>query len=232
MGDNRLKNYDFEEKTPSFLLRSLCIGQIKEGKDDWLDKNLSEESDYDSFGGLKPIFVDAPDPDGVYRIIYGKQRYKLAGKWFGEGNMAYAEIPAYVCNDKSLSDREKKLCIILAQVTIGAYRNVHDYRMRLIELILELEKMDGPMTPKRGSKRLTQVICDTLGISQRYRRDYYNVLLKGTESLKELIKTDQISLKNAAWVSRQSKSVQEDIVRQIKNGKDQKQVLESYFEQP
>lgn len=165
------------------------------------------------FGILSPLSVVGPYDDGTYRIIAGHRRYNSWCQLCAEGRVS-GPIPYYVVGDKDMTEREQYLRILISNIEAREENTSNIYKAELLEVLHQMA-VDGEIKEKEISSKMAEY----MKTSTRYARYWTRVFGADNEELKELVKDNKLSIKNANKIIGMNEDDQAEAIRAIKNGK-------------
>ena len=170
-------------------------------------KNTIEE-----FGILSPLSVIGPYADGTYRIIAGHRRYNSWCQLCDEGKVS-GPIPYYVVGDKDMTEREQYLRILISNIEAREENTSNIYKAELLEVLHQMA-LEGEIKERAISTKMAEY----MKTSSRYARYWTRVFGSGNEEIKDLVKDNKLSIKNANRLIGMNGAEQAEAIRAIKNG--------------
>lgn len=166
----------------------------------------------EQFGILSPLSVVGPYDDGTYRIIAGHRRYTSWCQLCKEGKVT-GPIPYYVVGDKNMTEREQYLRILISNIEAREENTSNIYKAELLEVLHQMAT-DGEIEEKSISRKMAEY----MKTSTRYARYWTRVFGSGNEELKELVKDNKLSIKNANKIVSLKEEDRTEAIRAVKNG--------------
>lgn len=166
----------------------------------------------EQFGILSPISVIGPYDDGSYRIISGHRRYTSWCELCEEGRVN-GKVPYYIVGDKDMPEREQYIRILISNIEAREENTSNIYKAELLEVIKQMAE-EGEIREKAISGKMAEY----MKTSTRYARYWTRVFGSDNEELKELVKDNKLSIKNADKIISMDEEEQAEAIRAVKNG--------------
>lgn len=172
------------------------------------------KSSIQSAGLLTPLSVTGPDAEGKYEILSGERRYTALLELEAEGQRK-GSVPCYIIGDADMSDTEKKLLIVVANITSRGHGDgIHEKRFEVVRLLKELEDSN----PDRYGN-MCRDAARFLKVSDRYGRMYNQIYRCGGDDLKKLAASGDIRINDASRLSSLSEEEQKAAVAEVRSVK-------------
>ena len=165
-----------------------------------------------SFGILEPLTVMGPFEDGNYMLLAGERRLKSIWRIEQEDGVKIP-TPCYLKGDSGLSKELQKIYIDSANPESREpdIWTKNEHRESIMENLLIMQS-NGEFTESKIATKASELFKCT----PTYARFWKLVFQNGTESLKELLKENEISAKNAAKISCLDPEQQEEAIERIR----------------
>lgn len=170
-----------------------------------------------SFGIIEPLALMGPMKDGTYQLLSGERRYKSILR-IEEADNVKIHIPCYLKGDCTLSKEMQRIYINAANLETREpdMRAKNSHRAAIMEDLLEIQKSQHFSDRSIAAKASELFRC-----SPTYARFWKLVFTSGTESLKDLLKENGVSAKNASRISTLTPEQQEAVVDRIREVNEQ-----------
>lgn len=166
----------------------------------------------EQFGILSPLSVVGPYDDGTYRIISGHRRYASWCELCKEGR-ASGLVPYYVVGDKNMTEREQYIRILISNIEAREENTSNVYKAELLEVLRQMA-VEGEFKEQAISRKMAEY----MKTSTRYARYWTRVFGSDNEELKELVRDNKLSIKNASKIVGMTEEEQAEAITAVKNG--------------
>ena len=166
----------------------------------------------EQFGILSPLSVIGPYDDGTYRIISGHRRYASWCELCKEGRVS-GPVPYYVVGDKEMTEREQYIRILISNIEAREENTSNVYKAELLEVLRQMAA-EGEIREKAISRKMAEY----MKTSTRYARYWTRVFGSENEELKELVRDNKLSIKNANKIVSMNEEDQAIAINAVKNG--------------
>lgn len=207
------ERYELESIIESGEFKEIALEELKPSPFNSFEMNDIDEmkSSIMSAGLLTPLSVIGPDKSGVYEILSGERRYTALRELDKEGQRAVRSVPCYVIGDTNMNETEKRLLIMVANITSRGDASVHSRRFEVVRLLKELEDLD----PGRYGNVLVSA-KKYLKVSDRYSRMYKQIFRCAGDDLKELAESGNIRINDASRLSSLPEETQKAAVKEVR----------------
>ena len=165
-----------------------------------------------SFGIIEPLAIMGPMEDGNYQLLSGERRYKSI-KRIEEEDGVQISIPCYLKSDGTLSKEMQRIYINSANLESREpdMRTKNAHRAAIMEDLLKIQESEHFSDRSIAAKASELFKC-----TPTYARFWKLVFTNGTDSLKDLLKDNGVSAKNASKISILTPGQQEAVVDRIR----------------
>lgn len=165
-----------------------------------------------SFGIIEPLALMGPMKDGTYQLLSGERRYKSI-LHIEEADDVKISIPCYLKGDSTLSKEMQRIYINAANLETREpdMRTKNSHRASIMEDLLEIQK-----SQQFSERSIAAKASELFKCTPAYARYWKLVFTSGTDSLKDLLRENGVSAKNASRISTLTPEQQEAVVDRIK----------------
>ena len=165
-----------------------------------------------SFGIIEPLAIMGPMEDGNYQLLSGERRYKSILK-IEEEDGVQISIPCYLKSDGTLSKEMQRIYINSANLESREpdMRTKNAHRAAIMEDLLRIQESEHFSDRSIAAKASELFKC-----TPTYARFWKLVFTNGTDKLKDLLKDNGVSAKNASKISILTPEQQEAVVDRIR----------------
>lgn len=177
-----------------------------------------------SFGIIEPLAIMGPMEDGNYQLLSGERRYKSILR-IEEEEGVQISIPCYLKSDGTLSKEMQRIYINSANLESREpdMRTKNAHRAAIMEDLLKIQESEHFSDRSIAAKASELFKC-----TPTYARFWKLVFTNGTDSLKDLLKENGVSAKNASKISTLTPEQQEAVVERIRETNSQSNTDEKH----
>lgn len=169
-----------------------------------------------SFGIIEPLAIMGPMEDGNYQLLSGERRYKSIKRIEDEDGIQIS-IPCYLKSDGTLSKEMQRIYINAANLESREpdMRTKNAHRAAIMEDLLKIQESEHFSDRSIAAKASELFKC-----TPTYARFWKLVFTNGTDNLKDLLKENGVSAKNASKISILTPEQQDAVVERIRETND------------
>ncbi len=169
-----------------------------------------------NFDLIVPLSIIGPMENNCYRLISGERRFKCLCAIMDETQESM-DIPCFLVGDKNMSEQMQSILIETANLESREIdiQTLNVHRANIMEhLFAMVEKGD------LHESEIASKAAESFKTSDKYARYWKRIFSSGVESLKEMVKTGDLGIKNAAKIATFAPEAQEQAISAIKQTKD------------
>ena len=164
---------------------------------------------------ITPLSVIGPMENNTYRLISGERRYKSLCKIMEETGKNI-DIPCFIVGTKNMSEHMQSVLIETANLEAREIdiQTLNEHRANIMEQLFALVESGELLERDIASKA-----AEAFKTSDKYARYWKRIFSTGIEPLKEMVKTGDLGVKNAAKIATFEPEIQKQAVSEIKQAK-------------
>lgn len=164
---------------------------------------------------ITPLSVIGPMTNNTYRLISGERRYKSLCKIMEETGKNI-DIPCFIVGTKDMSEHMQSVLIETANLEAREIdiQTLNEHRANIMEQLFALVESGELLERDIASKA-----AEAFKTSDKYARYWKRIFSTGIEPLKEMVKSGDLGVKNAAKIATFEPEIQKQAVSEIKQAK-------------